>query len=103
MTTKTVNRVKKAVEDVMVQPEVIEGEKKETVLEIFIDHQRRAIEESGRALKALIPEAFQKHSEAAYKEAVEGYRSLVNSVIDEIVDQIEKVKLNSDKLDQHKN
>ena len=83
-TTRT--KVKELTEDVQDRWE-------NTPFDEFIDHQRKAATEAGRALESLIPEGFRDHGEAAVKEAVEGYRRLFNSVIDQVVSTIEKVKL----------
>jgi len=71
----------------------VETIKEETVLDEFMAHQRRALEETGKALRALIPKAVEQHGKAAYKEAVEGYRMLVNSLVDEVIEAIEKIKV----------
>ncbi len=73
--------------------EVVEASKTPTNIENFIEHQRKAAEEAGKALKALIPESVTTHSEAAIKESLEGYRNLVNSTIDEVVTFLQKAKL----------
>ena len=63
----------------------------------FLKHQRKALVEAGKALETVFPEAFREHGEAALKESVEGYRTLVNSTIDEIIETFEKVKIGSEK------
>lgn len=83
-TTRT--KVKELAEDVQERFE-------DTPFDEFIDHQRKAAMEAGKALESLIPEGFRDHGEIAVKEAVEGYRRLFNSVIDQVVSAIEKVKL----------
>ncbi len=50
----------------------------------FIEHQRKALDEATKAVEALIPPDFRTHSRAAFDEAVEGFRVLVNSTIDEV-------------------
>jgi hypothetical protein len=65
----------------------------ETPFDAFMEHQRVALRETSNALRALLPKEVQEHTRTAYKEAVEGYRGLFNSVIDEIVENIEKIKL----------
>jgi predicted Zn-dependent protease len=101
MTTKTPSRSKKATAEAVVEKaeEVVVIEDTTTPLESFLDSQRRALKEFGKAVESLIPDPVQEHSKKAYKEAVEGYRVLFNSVIDEVVDAIEKVKVTTtDKL-----
>ncbi len=73
------------------------GKHVETVFEAFVEHQRKAISEAFKALESLLPVAVKEHGEAALKEMVEGYRTLFNTAIDEIVDTIEKVKVGADK------
>lgn len=86
-----VDEAKGAVEKAV--DKAIETIKEETVLDEFMAHQRRALEETGKALRALIPKAVEQHGKAAYKEALEGYRMLVNSVVDDVVEAIEKIKV----------
>mgnify|MGYP005838691935 CR=1 FL=1 len=102
MTTKTPSRSKKATAaEAVVEKveEVVVVEDTTTPLESFLDSQRRAVKELAKAVESLIPEPVQDHSKKAYKEAVEGYRVLFNSVIDDVVEAIEKVKVTTtDKL-----
>jgi hypothetical protein len=101
MTTKTPSRSKKATPEAVVETveDVVVVEDSITPLENFLDSQRRAIKELGKAVESLIPNPVQEHSKKAYQEAVEGYRVLFNSVIDDVVEAIEKVKVTTtDKL-----
>lgn len=50
----------------------------------FFDHQRRAFEESGKAIDALFPEGFKEHSAAARDEFRKGLKVLVDAAIDEL-------------------
>jgi hypothetical protein len=59
----------------------------------FLEHQKKSVAETNKALQALIPQGVKDHSASAYKEAMEGYRTLFNGLIDEIVDSLEKVKI----------
>jgi hypothetical protein len=59
----------------------------------FVDHQRRAFEEMGKALDSLIPESFKGHAQSAFKESIEGYRKLFNSALDEINAAVERTGL----------
>ena len=99
MTTKAPVRPVKAKSDVAKLPEAEQsaGEEQANVFEVFLDHQRKAISEAAQALVALLPVAFKEHGEAAVREVVEGYRTLVNSTIDEIIDTIEKARVETDK------
>lgn len=65
----------------------------ETPFDSFIEHQRKAITEAGKALAALLPEEFKDHGQAAFNEVIEGYRRLFNATIDEIIAAMEKAKL----------
>lgn len=58
----------------------------------FVEHQKKAFEEAGKALEALIPPEFKTHSQAAFKESVEGFRVLVNATLDAISNEIDKAK-----------
>lgn len=53
-------------------------------LEAFVYHQRRALEETGKALEALLPEGFREHGSEAGKELVKGFKILVDAAITEI-------------------
>lgn len=79
-------RAKEVAEDVQERLE-------DTPFDEFIEHQRKAATEAGKALESLIPAGFREHGETAVKEAVEGYRRLFNNVIDQVIGTIEKVKV----------
>lgn len=102
MTTKSVPRAKREpkVEEPAVAAPVVEEKEAPGVFETFIEHQRKAFDETGRAIESLLPVAFKEHSKSAVKETVEGYRELVNSVIDSVVDQIEKMRFEEKETDQ---
>ncbi|MBX3065076.1 MAG: hypothetical protein KF726_18995 [Anaerolineae bacterium] len=68
-----------------------------TPLQEFVEHQRKAFAEAGKAMMALLPPKFQSHSEAAVKEAIEGYRALVNNTLDDIIESLRKAKVDSTK------
>jgi hypothetical protein len=65
-------------------PEMPEEEAPRTPFEEFLYHQRRALEETGRALEALIPEGFRKHGSEASKEFSKGFRALVDAMMQEL-------------------
>jgi len=80
--------------------ETVEGEtvvapQEPNALEVFIEHQRKALAEAGKALTALFPTKVQTHGEAAIRESVEGYRTLVNSTLDEIISVVQGAKIES--------
>lgn len=55
-----------------------------TPFEEFLHHQRRALEETGKALEALLPEGFRTHSTNASKEFTQGFKVLVEGLMDEL-------------------
>jgi len=55
-----------------------------TPFEEFLYHQRRALEETGRALESLLPEGFRKHGSQASKEFSRSFRVLVDAAMSEI-------------------
>jgi hypothetical protein len=50
----------------------------------FIEHNRRALDETGKALDALLPPDFKEHSGNAQKEFRKGLKVLVDYTIDEL-------------------
>ncbi len=66
-----------------VNPET-EPEEPKSPFEAFVYHQRRALEETGKALEALLPEGFRNHGQEAGREFIKGFKSLVDAAIDEI-------------------
>ncbi len=63
---------------------VNEEEPARTTLETFLYHQRRALEETGKALEALLPEGFRTHSAEATREFTKGFRVLVDAAMQEM-------------------
>ncbi len=61
-----------------------EPQRPQTPLEQFLFHQRRALEETGKALESLLPPGFKEHTQAAGNEFASGFRVLVDAAIDEI-------------------
>ncbi len=61
-----------------------EGEDDKTPLEQFIFHQRRGLEEFGKAMESLLPPGFREHTQAAGNEFANGFRVLIDAAIDEI-------------------
>ncbi len=55
-----------------------------TPLEEFLHHQRRALEETGKALEALLPEGFRVHSKNASQEFTKGFKVLVDAAMEEL-------------------
>lgn len=65
--------------------------------ESFLYHQRRALEETGKALESLLPEGFREHGAQATKEFTRGLRVLMDAAVDEVKKAAEKVREQSDK------
>lgn len=59
--------------------------------ETFLFHQRRALEETGKALEALLPEGFREHGAQATREFTKGLRVLMEAAVDEVKKAAEKV------------
>ena len=58
--------------------------RKLTTLEEFVEHQKRALDETGKALEGLLPPEFVKHAKEAQKESMAGFKLLVDSFITEM-------------------
>ncbi len=71
------NTVDEVVEEIL-------DETSQNPLERFFYHQRRALEETGKALEALLPDGFKQHGGEATKEFAKGFRVLVDAAIDEL-------------------
>src|SRR5690242_2915253 len=68
-------------------------------VESFIYHQRRALEHTGKALEALLPEGFREHGTSASKEFIKSFQVLVDAAIGEIekaTTRVEEVKDDKD-------
>ncbi len=65
-------------------PEDPEGDEGKNPLEQFIFHQRRGLEEFGKAMESLLPPRFKEHTHAAGNEFATGFRVLIDAAIDEI-------------------
>lgn len=64
--------------------EFSEEEDPRTPFEEFLYHQRRALEETGKALEALLPEGFRTHGNNASREFTKGFRVLVDAAMTEL-------------------
>ncbi len=71
-------------EDMNPLPEEPAEETETTPLEQFIYHQRRGLEEFGKAMESLLPPGFREHTQAAGNEFANGFRVLIDAAIDEI-------------------
>ena len=65
-------------------PEELEDDGAQTPLEQFIFHQRRGLEEFGKAMESLLPPGFREHTQKAGNEFATGFRVLIDAAIDEI-------------------
>lgn len=59
--------------------------------EAFVEHQRKAFDEASKAIEALLPPEFKEHGKAAVNESLEGFRVLVNAVVDEVKTQVNDI------------
>ena len=66
------------------QADGAEDEEAQTPLEQFIFHQRRGLEEFGKAMESLLPPGFKEHTQKAGNEFATGFRVLIDAAIDEI-------------------
>jgi hypothetical protein len=48
----------------------------------FVQHQKRAFEESVKAVEALLPEGFKEHGKEASREFIKSFKVLVDATID---------------------
>ena len=64
--------------------EIAENLEEKSPLEQFLHHQRRALEETRKALDTLLPPGFKEHSRKASEEFTQGFRILVDATIDEM-------------------
>jgi hypothetical protein len=60
--------------------------------ETFLFHQRRALEETGKALEALLPEGFREHGATATKEFTKGLRVLMEAAVEEVKKAADKAR-----------
>ena len=67
-----------------------ESQSEDTPLDAFFRHQRKALEETGKALDSLLPPDFKEHSAEAGREFAKGFRILIDAAIDELKKVSEK-------------
>ena len=58
------------------------GEDKVNPFNEFLQHQKRAVEETGKALDALLPPGFKEHSREAGREFASGMKVLFDVALD---------------------
>lgn len=64
-----------------------------TPFDEFVEHEKKAVQEFGKAFATLLPEGLREHGDTAVKEMVEGYRRLFNATLDDVVHMVEKAKV----------
>lgn len=72
-----------------------ENEQPANPFEAFVEHQRKAMDETSKALEALLPEGFVKHGKEAGKEFAAGFKVLIDAAIGEM----EKIAKRTEKED----
>jgi len=85
--------------DVNVENEDMGADPVEHPMERFFFHQRRALEETGKALEALLPPGFREHGGEASREFAKGFRVLVDAAIDELKKVSEREDEEDDETD----
>lgn len=89
--------VNNLVEDVMGADETLERP-----LDQFVDHQRKAFTEASKAFGALLPKELREHGQSAVREMLEGYRTLFNATLDDLIKTLEKARLDGDDGEKQK-
>ena len=90
----------------VVEPEEVKeelekvSEKVENAFNMFVEHQRNAFNEVSRAFAGLLPEQTREHGEKAVREVIEGYRTLFNNALDELVKALEKARIEENPVDR---
>ena len=64
-----------------------------TPFDEFVEHEKKAVQEFGKAFATLIPEGLREHGDSAVKEMLEGYRRLFNATLDDVVKMVEKARI----------
>jgi hypothetical protein len=60
------------------------GDTKQDPFAAFLEHQKKAIEETGKALDALLPPGFKEHSSEARRVFARGWKVLVDAAVVEL-------------------
>lgn len=60
------------------------GDAQQDPFAIFLEHQKKALEETGKALDALLPPGFKEHSSEARREFARGWKVLVDAAVSEL-------------------
>lgn len=86
--------VEETVEDAAERVDAAADEAVENPLKTFLNHQKKAFEETGKAIDSLLPEGFKKHSKEARREFLKG----VTVLVDAAVVELEKASKEADKV-----
>jgi hypothetical protein len=78
---------KKVEEKQLVEEPVLE-EQEPTSLDVFVEHQKKAVSSARKALFSLIPKGVKDHGRNAVEEMLEGYRQLFNDVVDDVLERV---------------
>lgn len=83
------NKPEDFAEEIVNEEEVVdeanaEAGDEESAFKSFVHHQRRAMEELGRAIEALFPDDFKEHTKNAGKSFVDSFRSLIDAAKDDM-------------------
>lgn len=65
---------------------------KKNTLEQFVEHERKAAEEAGKALISLIPAGIRTHGWKAIEETVKGFGVLVEGAASEVKKALDSVE-----------
>lgn len=65
---------------------------KQSPLNTFVQHQRKALEESGKAVASLLPESFREHAGNALDEGRAGWSVLLEGVTNTVQDGLNKLR-----------
>ncbi len=97
--SKAAERAKAELEEAGEEIERV-SEKVENAFNLFVEHQRNAFTEVSRAFAALLPERTREHGEKAVREVIEGYRTLFNNALDDLIKTLEKARIEENPIDR---
>ena len=82
--------------------EKVEGEVPidSTPFDEFVEHEKKAVQEFGKAFVAVLPEGVREHGENAVTEMIEGYRRLFNATLDDVARLVKKAKFEEGQSDK---
>jgi hypothetical protein len=76
------------------EPEAANASSSKNPLEAFIEHQKKAAEETAKALNALIPPDFRTHGRAAKHEFLTSFKVLIEGVSAAVDHELHKMHTN---------